>query len=218
MKNLVEYLRLPSIEKTAGTKDIVVATILYFVIPPAISILLFFLYDKLHIASSSVEFRQSHFNAIGLFVTVILEELVFRLPLKDKLAFRIVSSLALAALLTRLFLASLCTTVVACIAIIILLAAQVYLVQVLMHKHLSFPVIFYLSATVFGLLHLVNLDFNALCFASIIYGLFYCFDKFLGGVLLGYLRVQVNIIMVIIIHLLYDFAPFALEFATGAIS
>ena len=217
MKKLIEYLRHPSTEKTAGIKDIVVATIFYFVIPPAISILLFFLYDKLPVVSSPGEFRPSHFNALGLFATVILEELAFRLPLKDRLALRIVSSLALSALLTRLFFASLCSTVVACVAIIILLAVLFYLLHALLHKRLGFLAIFYLSAAVFGLLHLVKQDFNALCFASILYGLFYCFDKFLGGVLLGYLRIQVNIFVVIILHLIYDFAPFILEHAIGTV-
>lgn len=217
MKNLIEYLKHPSKEKTAGTKDIVIATIMYFVVPPVISILLFFLYSKLPVDSSPAAFQSSRFNALGLFVTVILEELAFRLPLKDKLPFRILSSLALSALLVRLFLSPFCTTVLACIAIIVLLATLIYLLQMLLHKHLSFPAVFYLTAVVFGLLHLVRLDFNTLCFASILYGLFYCFDKFLGGLLLGYLRIQTNIFWVIILHLLYDFAPFALEYALNLI-
>lgn len=217
MKNLVKYLRHPADEKSARPRDIIVATVLYFVIPPAVFILLFFLYDKLPLGTTSGQFKSSHFNAFGLFVSVILEELAFRLPLKDKHACRIVSSLALSALLARLFLAPFCRTVLACIAIIVLLAALIYLLQMLLHKYLNFPSIFYLSAVVFGLLHLVRLDFGAICFASILYGLFYCFDKFLGGILLGYLRVQANIYLVIIIHLLYDFAPFALEHALNMI-
>ena len=192
------------------------ATALYFVVPPLLSSIVFVI-SELCGGSSLIRLAPVNPHFYKLFIVVILEEISFRLPLRDKTVYRVLSSLALSTILGQLFFFS-STRLLLCLILVLIIAGALFLLEELMFKYVSFPIIFYLSAVAFGLFHLVNLGFNSLGISSLLLGFMYCFDKTLGGILLGYLRIQVNIFYVIILHLLYDLAPFALEHMVNLIS
>ena len=218
MKLFLQYLKHPTIERSSRPIDIIVGVVLYFLIPPIVSIALFSLFDHLPMEPASGTLRPSQPNVIGLVVSILLEEVAFRLPLKNTLVNRVLSSLALSLLLVRLFFISICPTVVMCVAVLLFIASLLFVLQSMMYRHLSFHIMFYIFAFAFGLLHIVRIDFSVVCLSSILYGFFYCLDKIVGGIILGYLRIQVNLLFVITLHLVYDLLPFAMELFVNFLS
>lgn len=215
MKNLFLFLRCPSTTQSKANVSIIISTILYFIVPLLLSTVLFII-SELQGNNSLIRIAPVDHNIYKLFIAVILEEISFRLPLKDKIVYRVLSSLALSTILGQVFFFS-STRLLLRIILVLVIAGFLFLLQEWMFKYLSYPIIFYLYAAAFGLLHLANLGFISFGISSLLIGFFYCFEKTIGGILLGYLRIQVGILMPIIIHILYDLLPFIMEFFANCI-
>lgn len=140
---------------------------------------------------------------IALFIPPVLEELSLRLWLKRNTVNILISAVGFIWCLASMFLCeSIYTTDRLVLRCIIALAGGVA-VTLLLKKQIinaKFPVIFYMSAILFGLLHAHNFE-DIVSIAGVLYVLINLAMHVLSGLFFGYVRVGYGIVASILFHL-----------------
>ncbi|MBO2525152.1 MAG: hypothetical protein CW341_05565 [Bacteroidetes bacterium] len=137
-----------------------------------------------------------------LFVPPLLEELSFRLWLKRNTATILISSVGFVWCLASMFLADAIYSTDRLVLKCIVALAGGGAVALLLKKQIinaKFPIIFYLSAILFGLMHACNfIDVSS--FAGALFVLINLVMHMLTGLFLGYVRVGYGIVASILFH------------------
>jgi hypothetical protein len=137
-----------------------------------------------------------------LFVPPLLEELSFRLWLKRNTATILISSVGFVWCLASMFLADAIYSTDRLVLRCIVALAGGGAVALLLKKQIinaKFPIIFYLSAILFGLMHARNfIDVSS--FAGALFVLINLVMHMLTGLFLGYVRIGYGIVASILFH------------------
>lgn len=137
-----------------------------------------------------------------LFVPPLLEELSFRLWLKRNTATILISSVGFVWFLASMFLADAIYSTDRLVLRCIVALAGGGAVALLLKKQIinaKFPIIFYLSAILFGLMHARNfIDVSS--FAGALFVLINLVMHMLTGLFLGYVRIGYGIVASILFH------------------
>lgn len=205
MKDFFRFLAHPTQDKTASPRDVAFASLLYFILGPVIIVSGALIQWKVFNGEGPALGDRSAMTFGYLCFGVLVEELSFRVPLRNNLPARILASIGVGFVVSRIFLGHIfgCSRLVSLIAVVPLAVLMFFALDA-MHKHLKFPVIFYLLALLFGLAHICNLTFDSFSLATVWFVFYYTFDKFCSGAILGYIRVQTNIVLPYILHLALD--------------
>lgn len=138
-----------------------------------------------------------------LFVPPLLEELSFRLWLKRNTATILISSVGFVWCLASMFLADAIYSTDRLVLRCIVALAGGGAVALLLKKQIinaKFPIIFYLSAILFGLMHARNfIDVSS--FAGALFVLINLVMHMLTGLFLGYVRIGYGIVASILFHI-----------------
>ena len=205
MKDFFRFLAHPTQEKTAKPRDLAFASVLYFLVGPVICVAGALVQAFALGGEGPAMASRTDMTFVYLCFGVLMEELAFRMPLRNHLPARILSSLALGFVVSRIFFGHLFASKwIAMLVVGTPLAVPIFFALGAMHKQLKFPLIFYFFALLFGLAHLSNLTFDSFSLATLWFVFYYTLDKFCSGAILGYLRVQTNLLLPYLLHLALD--------------
>ena len=207
MKNLLLFLKKPTEARSASVIDVFVAILLFFTVPILLSICLFSLFDSVITNTPKVTYSDVGLTHFRLALIVLIEEFAFRLPLKYNWSNSLISSMALSFLLVPMCFNISKVPIYLFVVIFLLFASLLFALQFVLFKRATFPFPFYFFAVLFGGLHCINLSFESIDLIACLYAFLYSFDKIIGGLLLGYLRIQTCLLLTFVVHLLYDFLP-----------
>lgn len=76
---------------------------------------------------------------------------------------------------------------------------------------LKFNVLFYLSAFIFGMLHVANYALDVTSVSMLLFLILYVVNKFITGVILGYARLAHGFFIAVILHVINNFLPTLLQ-------
>ena len=166
---------------------------------------------KRDLGASTNSIRNNIFYAALLFP--ILEELSFRLYLKRNVINIFISSFFMTYMIVTNFIFQTSTFSLSENGLIrILISLTVALLILYIHKmkkiKLKFNLLYYLSALLFGLVHIYNYDYTN--YKVLIFAIIICLPQIIGGLFYGYTRIKYGIIGSIILHMLTNGLPMLL--------
>ena len=166
---------------------------------------------KRDLGASTNSIRNNIFYAALLFP--IIEELSFRLYLKRNVINIFISSFFMTYMIVTNFIFQTSTFSLSENGLIrILISLTVALLILYIHKmkkiKLKFNLLYYLSAVLFGLVHIYNYDYTN--YKVLIFAIIICLPQITSGLLYGYTRIKYGIIGSIILHMLINGLPMLL--------
>jgi uncharacterized protein len=154
----------------------------------------------------------------GLFLGPLFEELVFRLSLIcSKLNLSISLSLSNTALITTLLDIRLLTLfggfnffVGLCICLIFLNQHPTahFRIEKFWKNHFAF--VFYTSSIAFGLIHFTNYSLDGI--SALLVAILFSIPQMIGGLILGFVRIRLGFLPVVLMHILFNSVPFVLMY------
>ena len=166
---------------------------------------------KRDLGASTNSIRNNIFYAALLFP--IIEELSFRLYLKRNVINIFISSFFMTYMIVTNFIFQTSTFSLSENGLTrILISLTVALLILYIHKmkkiKLKFNLYYYLSAILFGLVHIYNYDYTN--YKVLIFAIIICLPQITSGLLYGYTRIKYGIIGSIILHMLINGLPMLL--------
>jgi len=206
MNQIRSFLMNPSFSggfKKPSSGDILTYFLFYILLVLPFGILLFFFSMVLDI--SSKEIQLSNFERIfyGIFLTPIIEEVLFRLIYvfnKRNIYIILFTVFALLALSILKHDVSKSMIFVGLILLLILILFFFKGSASIFQKHFKF--FFYFIAIIFALLHVFN--FYAASGPQLFLLIFFTIPQFILGVLLGYLRIKYGFIYAVVFHFMVN--------------
>jgi len=162
-------------------------------------------YFNLEITQIGFPEKNISYFLMGVILAPVLEEFIFRAPLKFTKRNLWFFCIGYIYLVSRFIYKS--NSIYGVIGILSLTLVLIYLYKYRVYKtHFKLNVIIYLSALIFSAIHFQNLDFD---YTSTIGALTYAFPIFFGGLVLSYLRLKYSLLAAIIFHSLHNLVAYA---------
>lgn len=201
---------MPFFKEKYGYKIVILNFALLFILGLTISKFSTFITNYFEL-SFKINFPSStkpYFLYISLILVPILEEFTFRAPLKLNKKTISFFSIGITYFLLRFFLSSNLYLYKLGIAISIGIVIYVTFNKIKLRTsfyNTYYNGIVYLSAILFGVGHILNVDLQSSSFIAIV---LYIFPIFFGGLILSYLRVKYNLLTSIMFHAIHNSVPF----------
>ena len=212
MKKLFAYFKHPTESIAKEDAASIKSLILFYILMQGIYLLVGIAFE-LVVNTPDIDYTQAfEKRSFGflLLVPLILEELVFRLPLKRN---RINFVIFFVIICWIIISFSLSTGLITSKRLWLRLSISIP-VGLLLGSFLSYPlqkmrygVWFYVMAFIFGLIHIFNCDGEITSFVIALDVLLYALNKAVLGMFLGYIRVRYSIFASIAVHFLNNFIP-----------
>ena len=212
MKKLFAYFKHPTESIAKEDSASIKSLILFYILMQGIYLLVAIPFE-LVVNTPGVDFVQAFEKRsfwFLLLVPPILEELVFRLPLKrNRINFMIFFVIICWIIISFSLSTGLITSKRLWIRLSISLPVGLLLGYFLSYplQKMRYGIWFYVMASIFGLIHIFNYYGQITSFVIALYVLLYALNKTVFGMFLGYIRVRYSIFASIAVHFLNNFIP-----------